>query len=91
MVMTKIRADIDNELQDQLMVLAADQVLNAVHRIHNHVGAVRALVLDLLEDLGSADTLDRDDLASRLRMVLDSADRALEMVLRGRVPDLRHR
>lgn len=79
MVMTKIRADIDNELQDQLMVLAADQVLNAVHRINNHVGAVRALVLDLLEDLGSAGTLDRDDLASRLRMVLDSSDRALEI------------
>ena len=42
--MTKIRADIDSELEDQLMVLAADQVLNAVHRINNHVGSIRALV-----------------------------------------------
>ena len=49
--MTKIRADIDSELQDQLMVLAADQVLNAVHRINNHVGSIRAIVTDLLEDL----------------------------------------
>jgi signal transduction histidine kinase len=78
-VMTKIRADIDSELQDQLMVLAADQVLNAVHRINNHVGSVRAMVLDLLDDLDSADPPDADDLASRLRMVLDSADRALEI------------
>jgi nitrogen-specific signal transduction histidine kinase len=78
-VMTKIRADIDNELQDQLMVLAADQVLNAVHRINNHVGAVRAVALDLLEDLDSADPLDRDELIRRLRMVLESADRALEI------------
>jgi signal transduction histidine kinase len=78
-VMTKIRADIDNESQDQLMILAADQVLNAVHRINNHVGSVRAMVLDLLDDLDSADPLEPDDLASRLRMVLDSADRALEI------------
>lgn len=77
--MTKIRADIDNELQDQLLVLAADQVLNAVHRINNHVGSVRAMVLDLLEDLDSADPLDRDDLASRLQMMLGNADRALEI------------
>ena len=51
--MTKIRADIDRELQDQLMVLAADQVLNAVHRINNHVGSIRAIANDLLEDLDS--------------------------------------
>ena len=51
--MTKIRADIDSELQDQLMVLAADQVLNAVHRINNYVGSIRAMVSDLLEDLDS--------------------------------------
>ena len=48
--MTKIRADIDSELQDQLMVLAADQVLNAVHRINNYIGSVRAIARDLLQD-----------------------------------------
>ena len=78
-VITKIRADVDNELQDQLMVLAADQVLNAVHRINNHVGAVRAVTLDLLEDLDLGDRLDQDELVGRLRMILDSADRALEI------------
>lgn len=77
--MTKIRADIDSELQDQLMVLAADQVLNAVHRINNHVGSIRALVRDLLEDLGSPDPLDPDDLAYRLRMIASNADHALEI------------
>src|SRR6202012_4325256 len=64
--MTKIRADIDSELQDQLMVLAADQVLNAVHRINNHVGSIRALARDLIEDLGSPAPPGSDDLASRL-------------------------
>jgi len=77
--MTKIRADIDNELQDQLMVLAADQVLNAVHRINNHVGSIRALVLDLLEDLDSASPPDPNDLARRLRMIGSNADHALEI------------
>jgi signal transduction histidine kinase len=77
--MTKIRADIDSELQDQLMVLAADQVLNAVHRINNHVGSIRAVVRDLLEDLESADPPDSQDVAYRLRMIRDDADQALEI------------
>ena len=67
--MTKIRADIDSELQDQIMVLAADQVLNAVHRINNHVGSIRALVQDLLDDLDSPNPPDPQDLAHRLRMI----------------------
>ena len=67
--MTKIRADIDSELEDQLMVLAADQVLNAVHRINNHVGSIRALVQDLLDDLDSPNPPDPRDLAHRLRMI----------------------
>ena len=77
--MTKIRADIDSELQDQLMVLAADQVLNAVHRINNHVGAIRAVARDLLEDLALPASPDRDELADRLRMVESNAKQALEI------------
>jgi GAF domain-containing protein len=77
--MTKIRADMDNELQDQLMILAADQVLNAVHRINNHVGGIRALVRDLLEDLNSPGPPNLGDLARRLQMIEHNADRALEI------------
>jgi signal transduction histidine kinase len=77
--MTKIRADIDSELQDQLMVLAADQVLNAVHRINNHVGSIRAIVTDLLEDLDSPSPPDHDDLTSRLGMILSNAEHTLEI------------
>jgi signal transduction histidine kinase len=75
--MTKIRADLDNELQDQLMVLAADQVLNAVHRINNHIGSIRAIVKDLREDLQS--TIDPTDVDLRLQLIQDDADRALEI------------
>jgi signal transduction histidine kinase len=77
--MTKMRADIDSELQDQLMVLAADQVLNAVHRINNHVGSIRALTLDLLEDVGSDSVPDTQDLTRRLRMIESNAEHALEI------------
>jgi len=77
--MTKIRADIDSELEDQLLVLAADQVLNAVHRINNHVGSIRALVQDLLDDLDSTNPPDRRDLADRLRMIQRDANQALEI------------
>jgi signal transduction histidine kinase len=77
--MTKIRADIDGELEDQLMVLAADQVLNAVHRINNHVGSIRALVKDLLDDLDSPNPPDPRDLAHRLRMIQHDANHALEI------------
>jgi signal transduction histidine kinase len=77
--MTKIRADIDVEMQDQLMVLAADQVLNAVHRINNHVGSVRALARDLIEDLRSVSPPAADDLAHRLQMIEQDAGRALEI------------
>jgi len=77
--MTKIRADVDSELQDQLMVLAADQVLNAVHRVNNHVGSVRALVKDLLEDLDAPEPLDPGDLKLRLQMIHADAEQALEI------------
>ncbi|HEY6492196.1 MAG TPA: GAF domain-containing protein [Trebonia sp.] len=75
--MTKIRADIDFEMQDQLLVLAADQVLNAVHRINNHVGSIRALARDLLEDLEAP--YPPEDLADRLRMIDSNAEHALEI------------
>jgi two-component system NtrC family sensor kinase len=77
--MTKIRADMDSELQDQLMILAADQVLNAVHRINNHVGSVRAIVRDLQEDLESAGSLEADDLKHRLQMIEYNANHALQI------------
>ena len=77
--MTKIRADIDSELEDQILVLAADQVLNAVHRINNHVGSIRALVQDLLDDLDSLNPPDPQDLAHRLRMIRHDANQALEI------------
>lgn len=77
--MTKIRADIDSELEDQLLVLAADQVLNAVHRINNHVGSIRALVQDLLDDLDSPNPPDRSDLTNRLRRIQHDANQALEI------------
>jgi signal transduction histidine kinase len=77
--MTKMRADIDINLQDQLMVLAADQVLNAVHRINNHVGSIRALTRDLLEDLRAPEPPDHADLIRRLRMIESNADHALEI------------
>ncbi len=77
--MTKIRADINSELQDQLMVLAADQVLNAVHRINNHVGSIRAMAKDLLEDLESPDSPDSADVAHRVQMMASNAESALKI------------
>jgi signal transduction histidine kinase len=77
--MTKIRADFDTAMQDQLMVLAADQVLNLVHRINNHCGSIRAIVSDLREDLESADPVDMADLKHRLRLIQEESDRALEI------------
>lgn len=77
--MTKLRADIDSEVHDQLMILAADQVLNAVHRINNHVGSIRALVGDLLDDVGSPAPPDSGDLADRLRMIQQDVNHALEI------------
>ena len=77
--MIKIRADVNSELQDQLMVLAADQVLNAVHRINNYIGSIRALVRDLLEDLDSLNPPDQSDLTHRLRLVEYDAEHALKI------------
>lgn len=77
LAMTKIRADLDTALQDQLMVLAADQVLNAVHRINNYVGSIRAVVKDLREDLDATGAA--GDLDQRLRLIQLDADRALEI------------
>jgi len=75
--MTKIRADIDTGMQDQLLVLAADQVLNSVHRINNHVGSVRALARDLITDLQTQGP--PADLTDRLQMIMFEAERALEI------------
>jgi signal transduction histidine kinase len=77
--MTKIRTDFDSALQDQLMVLAADQVLNAVHRINNYIGSIRAVVTDLQEDLDSPGLVDADDIRHRLRLIRDDIDHALDI------------
>jgi signal transduction histidine kinase len=77
--MTKIRADLESTVQDQLMVLAADQVLNAVHRINNYVGSIRAMVRDLQEDVQSDVPVDRADIGHRLRLIQDDVEHALEI------------
>lgn len=77
--MTKIRADLDSEMQDQLMVMTSDQVLNAIHRINNHVGSIRAMVRDLLDDLDSPGPLDPGELKHVLDLISDNADHALEI------------
>jgi signal transduction histidine kinase len=75
--MAKVRVDVATELQDQFIVLASDQVLNAVHRINNNVGSIRALVRDLLEDLESPTPPDPDDVALRLRLIESDTEHAL--------------
>ena len=77
--MTKLRSDIDTELQDQFRMLAADQWHNSVHRINNYVGSVRAIMRDLLEDLSEPDPPDKDDLIRRLKMALGDAETALKI------------
>jgi signal transduction histidine kinase len=61
------------------MVLAADQVLNAVHRINNHVGSIRAIATDLIEDLDSPGPPDRADVTARLQMIVSNAEHTLEI------------
>lgn len=61
------------------MILAADQMLNAVHRINNHVGSIRAITRDLLEDLNSPSRPDLADLVDRLQMIEYNAEHALRI------------
>jgi len=75
--MIKIRADAESTMQDQFMTLAADQVLNSVHRINNCVGAIRAQANDLLYDLETAVPPDPDELAQALRKIVTDAEEAL--------------
>lgn len=77
--MTKLRTDIDTELQDQFRMLAADQWHNSVHRINNYIGSVRAIMIDLLEELAGPEPPDRDDLARNLSMALGDAETALKI------------
>jgi signal transduction histidine kinase len=76
---TKLRADIDTELQDQFRMLAADQWHNSVHRINNYVGSVRAIMIELIEQLGEPGLPDKDELITRLTEVLGDAEKALEI------------
>jgi len=77
--MTKLRADIDTELQDQFRVLAADQWHNSVHRINNYVGSAREIVDELLEQLSEPGPPDKDELIARLTEVRGNAEKALEI------------
>lgn len=77
--MTKLRADIDTELQDQFRVLAADQWHNSVHRINNYVGSAKAIVAELLERLSEPGPPDKDELITRLTEVLGDTEKALEI------------
>ena len=77
--MTKLRADINAELQDQYRMLASDQWHNSVHRINNYVGSVRAIVIDLLEDLSEPDPPGKEELVQRLTMALGDAETALKI------------
>ncbi len=77
--MTKLRADIDTELQDQFRVLAADQWHNSVHRINNYVGSAKAIVDELLEHLSEPGPPDKEELIIRLTEVLGDAKKALEI------------
>jgi signal transduction histidine kinase len=77
--MTKLRADIDTELQDQFRVLAADQWHNSVHRINNYVGSVRAILIEVIEELNEPQLSDRADMIERLNMALGDANTALKI------------
>lgn len=76
---TKLRADINTELQDQFQMLAADQWHNSVHRINNYVGSAKAIVSELLEHLSQPGPPDKDELVTRLVEVLNDAEKALEI------------
>jgi signal transduction histidine kinase len=77
--MTKLRADIDTELQDQFRMLAADQWHNSVHRINNYVGSVRAIMIDLLDELDDPAPPGPDELVTRLKEALRDAETALKI------------
>ena len=76
LTLAKLRADRDNEFHDQMMVNAADQVLNAVHRINNHLGSARVLVRDLLTDLRSPQ-IDWGDTERRLQFLEEELTHSL--------------
>ena len=76
---TKLRADIDTELQDQFRMLASDQWHNSVHRINNYVGAVREIMLELIEDLSETCPPDKDDVIRRLTKAVGDAETALKI------------
>ena len=50
-----------------------------MHRINNYVGSVRAIVIDLLEDLSEPDPPGKEDLIQRLTMALGDAETALKI------------
>ncbi len=77
LTLAKLRNDVDSIVQDQLLMLAADQVLNAVHRINNYVGAARALANDLIDDINDGADAGREDVLERLRDIAEASTSAL--------------
>lgn len=77
LAMTKMRSDIESTMQDQLLFNAADQVLNTVHRINNHLGSVRALLRDLREDIEKPESLDWLDTRRRIDYLEEEVSQSL--------------
>lgn len=76
---TKLRADIDTELQDQFRMLAADQWHNSVHRINNYIGSVRAIMIELIEDLSEPHPPGKDEVIRQLTKAVGDAETALKI------------
>lgn len=77
LALTKLRSDLDAVVQDQFLLLAADHVLNAVHRINNDVGAARALAQALLYDLDHDLVPEPGEVRRTLQQIVDSTSRGL--------------
>ena len=70
--------------------LAADQVLNAVHRINNHIGAIRVHTKAIRDDLESGIPVDAAEFEQSLRLIEENAELALKIPdeLRKRIGQL---
>jgi signal transduction histidine kinase len=75
----KLRADLEGAIQDQLLTLAADQILNAIHRLNNHVGSARALASDLVEDLQDESGLPPNEVLDRLKLIVKETELGLQI------------
>ena len=60
-------------------MLASDQWHNSVHRINNYVGSVRAIIIELIEDLDEPDPPGKEELVRQLKMALGDVETALKI------------